>query len=298
MDGMVGRKSRADQVFTVWVYLLLTLMGLMCLTPLWHIVAVSFSDRFSVTQGSVGFWPVNFTLASYEMILSDQMYLRSFLVALLRVAAGTAINMTVTVLTAYPLSMSRDEFPARNAYMYYTLFTWMFYGGVVAWFLAVKNVGLNGSFWALVIPTGLPIYNAIMVMNFFRNLPKEMREAAVIDGAGHITMLARIYLPVSKAVLTTVCLYCVVNHWNDWFQARLFINDNRWVPLATYLQSFNLDMSQLAKYDPTQAYLLDKLTGRSFNSAKIVIAMVPVMIVYPFLQRHFVKGVTLGAVKG
>lgn len=298
MKGMGERKKSGDRIFNLIVYFILILMGLLCVLPLLHMVALSFSDRYAVIQGKVGFWPVNFTLASYEMILSDAMYRRSFFVAFLRVIVGTLINMVVTVLTAYPLSLDKREFPSRDRYMYYTLFTWMFYGGVVAWYLVVKDVGLKGSFWSLVIPTGLPIYNAILVMNFFRNLPKEMREAAMIDGASHMTLLGKIYLPMSKPVLATVCLYCIINHWNDWFQARLFIDQREWVPLATYLQAFNIDPTSLAKYDASQAELIEKLTGRSFNAAKILVAMVPVMVVYPFLQKYFVKGITLGAVKG
>ena len=298
MSGMAGKRTAEDRVFNLVVFVILTVMGLLCLMPLIHMVAISFSDRFSVVQGEVSFWPVHFTLASYQMILGDAMYIRSFYVSFLRVLVGTSINMVVTVLTAYPLSLNKKEFPARNAYMYYTLFTWMFYGGVVAWYLAVKNVGLNGSFWALVIPGGLPIYNAIMVMNFFRNLPREIREAAMMDGAGHATLLTKVYLPMSQPVLATVCLWCVVNHWNDWFQARLFIDQQKWVPLATYLQSFDIDPTALAKYDTSKADMIEKLTGRSFNAAKIIIAMIPVLVVYPFLQKYFVKGITLGAVKG
>ncbi len=298
MQGAVGNKSHSERLFMTIVLTLLTLMGLICLLPMLHIIALSLSDRYAAMRGEVAFWPVNFTLSSYDLILNDTQYLRSFYVSLLRVLVGTTLNMVVTVLTAYPLSYSKKEFPARNAYMYYTLFTWMFYGGIVAWYLTVKDVGLMGSFWALVIPTGLPIYNAIMVMNFFRNLPKDMREAAMIDGAGHGVLLFKIYLPISMPVLATVCLFCIVGHWNDWFQGRIFINKSEWVPLATYLQGYNIDFGNLTKYDMSQAEMVDRMSSRSFNSAKIIVAMIPVLIVYPFLQKYFVKGITLGAVKG
>jgi ABC-type glycerol-3-phosphate transport system permease component len=293
----MSRKYYGEQTFLFFVNLIIVIMTLSCFLPLLHMVALSFSDKMPAMQGKVGFLPVKATLAPYRLILSDNRYSRAFFVSVLRVLAGTTINMAITVLTAYPLSYNKKEFPGRNIYMYYTLFTMMFYGGLVAWYITIKNVGLIGSFWSLVIPGGLPIMNAILVMNYFRNIPKELRESAQMDGAGHMKLLTQIILPVSLPVIATVTLFCIVGHWNNWLDGRMFINKQEWVPLQTYIQSLIFEFNNLSS-GSSQDEVLEQMSNRNFDAAKIIIGSLPLMIVYPFLQRYFVRGITLGAVKG
>jgi len=293
----MAKRFNDERIFIAIVNFIIFIMTILCLMPLVHMVALSFSDKLPAMQGKVGFFPVNATLSPYKIIVADDRYFRAFFVSVLRVLVGTTINMVVTILTAYPLSFSNKKFPGRNIYMYYTLFTMMFYGGLIAWYITIKNVGLIGSFWSLVVPGGLPIMNAILVMNYFRNLPKELYESAQMDGAGHLTMLVKIILPVSLPVIATVSLFCIVNHWNNWLDGRMFIDKQEWVPLQTYLQSFVIDFNRLST-GAIQVEMLEQMSNRNFDAAKIVVGSLPIVIIYPFIQKYFVSGITLGAVKG
>lgn len=295
---MIKSKSFSDRTFGVFTYVIITLMTLLCLLPLLHMVALSFSDKEAVSAGRVGIWPMGFNLEAYKMILSDQQYFRSFGVSVDRVVVGTIYNIITTVLFAFPLAHEKKQWPSRNLYMLFMLFTMMFgNGGLVPWYFTIKKVGMLGTFWALVIPGGVAFGHVILLMNAMRNLPKSLHESAELDGAGYMSLLFRIYLPLTIPTLAVIVLYCVVGHWNEFFAARILIKKMEQLPLQSYIYSLRMTETHLSTLRTTELMKLETLSGRAFDAAKIVVATVPILLIYPVIQRFFVGGITLGAVK-
>lgn len=292
---MVKYKTLENRIFDTVVIVLLVIFGLLTLMPLLHVVALSFSSKNAAVAGRVSFWPVEFTLASYEYLLQDTRFFTSFLVSVERVILGGGLNLVMTVLMAYPLSLEKEEFPSRNRYMWFTIFCMLFGASLVPWYFVIKETGLLNSIWALVIPGAVPVYNVILLMNFFRNEPKAIKESAKIDGVNALQMMLRICVPLAKPALATVTLFSVVGHWNNFFDGMLLINSPEKVPLQTYIQSLAINMSDTSKLSTDQ--LINLMSQRTFNSAKIIIATVPILVIYPFMQKYFVSGITLGSVK-
>lgn len=292
---MLRYKTLENRIFDFVVTVLLILLGLLCLLPLLHVLALSFSSKNAAVAGRVGFWPVEFTLASYEYLLKDSRFFQAFFVSVKRVILGGGLNLICTVLMAYPLSLEKDEFPSRDRYMWFTIFCMLFGASLVPWYFVIKGTGLLNSIWALVIPSAVPVYNVILLMNFFRNQPKAIKESAKIDGINQIQMMSLICVPLSKPAIATVTLFSIVGHWNNFFDGMLLINTPSKVPLQTYIQSLVINMSDTSKLSTEQ--LINMMSQRTFNSAKIVIATVPILIIYPFMQKYFVTGITLGSVK-
>lgn len=292
---MLRYKTLENRIFDFVVTLLLVILGLLCFLPLLHVLALSFSSKNAAVAGRVGFWPVEFTLASYECLLKDSRFFQAFLVSVQRVILGGGLNLICTVLMAYPLSLEKDEFPSRDRYMWFTIFCMLFGASLVPWYFVIKATGLLNSIWALVIPSAVPVYNVILLMNFFRNQPKAIKESAKIDGINQIQMMSLICVPLAKPAIATVTLFSIVGHWNNFFDGMLLINTPSRVPLQTYIQSLVINMSDTSKLSTEQ--LINMMSQRTFNSAKIVIATVPILIIYPFMQKYFVTGITLGSVK-
>lgn len=295
---MVKSKSASDRAFGVSTYVIITFLTLLCLVPLLHMVALSFSDKTAVTSGQVGIWPVGFNVEAYKMILADTQYFRSFGISVARVVVGTIYNIITTVLLAFPLAHEKKQWPSRNLYMIFMLFSMMFgNGGLVPWYFTIKKVGMLGTFWALVIPGGVCFGHVILLMNAMRNLPKSLRESAELDGAGYLSLLFRIYLPLTIPTLAVIVLYCVVGHWNEFFAARILIKKMEQLPLQSYIYSLRMTETHLSTLTTTELMKLETLSGRAFDAAKIVVATVPILLIYPVIQRFFVGGITLGAVK-
>ncbi len=292
---MIKYKTAENRIIDTVVTILLVIMGLLCLLPLLHVLALSLSSKSAAVAGRVSFWPVEFSLASYEYLMGDIQFFRSFMVSVERVILGGLINFVCTVLMAYPLSLEKEEFPSRNRYMWLAIFCMLFGASLVPWYFVIRATGLLDSIWALVIPSGVPVYNVILLMNFFRNQPKEIKEAAEIDGVNHFQMLGRIYMPLAKPALATVTLFSIVSHWNNFFDGMLLINTPSKVPLQTYIQSLAINVSDTSNLSTEQ--LVNLMSQRTFNSAKIVIATIPILVIYPFMQKYFVSGITLGSVK-
>ena len=292
---MLRYKTLENRIFDFVVTVLLVLLGLLCLLPLLHVLALSFSSKNAAVAGRVGFWPVEFTLASYEYLLKDSRFFQAFFVSVKRVILGGGLNLLCTVLMAYQLSLEKDEFPSRDRYMWFTIFCMLFGASLVPWYFVIKGTGLLNSIWALVIPSAVPVYNVILLMNFFRNQPKAIKESAKIDGINQIQMMSLICVPLAKPAIATVTLFSIVGHWNNFFDGMLLINTPSKVPLQTYIQSLVINMSDTSKLSTEQ--LINMMSQRTFNSAKIVIATVPILIIYPFMQKYFVTGITLGSVK-
>ncbi|MFF2483915.1 carbohydrate ABC transporter permease [Paenibacillus sp. NPDC058071] len=290
------QQTIGEKVNYVLLLIILLLITLACLAPIWHMVAVSLSDNSAVSAGQVSFIPVGFTLTPYEYILNDQRFFQAFGVSLQRVLLGGAINFIMTVLAAYPLSKETSEFPARNKLMWIFIFTMMFNGGLIPWYMTIKMTGVMDSIWALVLPGAVPVFNVVLLMNFFRAIPKEVGEAAKMDGAGVFTTMWKVFIPMSLPAIATVTLFSIVHHWNAFFDGMILINNPAGQPLQTYIRSLVV-LPALA--DMTSGNLEDilKLSEKTFNAAKIVVTMLPIIVVYPFLQRYFVTGITLGSVK-
>jgi putative aldouronate transport system permease protein len=290
----VGHSS-SYKIFLVLVHVFLGAVGVLCVLPLINILAISLSDQGSVAKGLVYFWPVNFTVDSYRVILQERAFLRAFAISVERVFAGTTLNIVLTILMAYPLSKSARVLPGRNFFMWAMVFVMLFNGGLVPTYMLVKNLGLLDKFWALIFPAALPMFSVILIMNFIRNLPNSVEEAAIIDGAGYSYILRLIIIPLCAPAIATITLFSAVGHWNEWFSGLIYMNSNSKYPLQTYLYSMSAqrDINNLE-----QALLFAKVSDRTLISAQLFVAMIPILVVYPFLQRHFVKGIVLGSVKG
>jgi putative aldouronate transport system permease protein len=293
---MVIEKNWANRLFDFTNYLLLALFGLACLLPMIHMIAVSLSNRSASMGGFVTLWPIGFTWQNYAEILAAGPVYQAFLISIQRTVFGTAINMALTVLAAYPLSKTPQEFKGRNWFMWILVVALLFNGGLIPWFLVIRNLGLLNSLWALILPGALPIWNVILLMNFFREIPKELEEAAIIDGASYWNTLWHIFLPLSVPALATLTLFAAVGHWNAWFDGMILITRNALYPIMTFLRTVVIDMNlQILSVNNEDIY---NLSDRSIRAANIVVATVPILLVYPFLQRYFIHGIRLGAVKG
>jgi ABC-type sugar transport system, permease component len=276
--------------------IVIALLCLTCLLPLWYTLCVSLSNKSAAAGGMVGLWPIGFNLNAYAAIMNDRLFFNSLWISAQRVILGTVISLLAIVLMAYPLSRSKKEFGARNIFMWILVFCMLFNGGLIPWYMTMKSLNLINNIFGLVLGGGLPVFNVILVMNFFRNLPKEMEEAALVDGAGPWRILLSVLLPLSVPVLATVTLFTIVYHWNEFFQSLVLMSTSDKYPLQTYIQQLVVVVS-MSNVSKDQFEQTSQLSNQTLNAAKIFIAMVPVLIIYPFLQKYFVTGITLGAVK-
>lgn len=288
--------SFGDKVFQAINYIILTVVTLTCLLPMLHVLALSLSDSVSATANKVLFIPKGFNLAAYQTMFSNPIFLNSFFVSVFRTVVGTAINLFVTILAAYPLSKENNELRGRRWISLFFIIPMMISGGLIPTYLLVNKLGMIDSIWSLIIPGCLPIGNVVLMMNFFRGINKSILEAAYIDGANEFSILTRVVLPLSTASIATITLFQMVAHWNDWFGATIYINDNRKWPLQTLLRQMlkSIDISTFGADTISQLRLL---SDRSFRGAMIIFATIPILCVYPFMQKHFVAGITIGSVK-
>lgn len=293
---MMEGKSWGSRLFDVFNHILLVALGLMCLLPLVNVLARSLSDRAATTAHLVKFWPINFTTMNYRQILLSGQFQRSFAISVVRVGLGSAISLAITALTAYPLSL-RKSFAGQGIFKWVLIFAMLFGGGLIPWFLAIRSLGLLDKIWALVLPPAVQMFHIIVMLNFFRTLPVELSEAATIDGASHWHILFQIFLPLSKAGLATILLFVAVQHWNSWFDGLILMSRPANYPLQTYM--YVMTTSVRARIDMVRdPEVLRKLSQQSLRAAQVFMATVPILVVYPFLQRYFVKGLVLGAIKG
>ena len=294
---MVRDRTFGSQLFNILNLLLLAVMGLICIIPLLHILAVSFSDRAATIAHLVVLWPIRFNLENYSRILGFDQFRRSFNISVMRVVGGTIIGMLVTVLTAYPLSL-RENFMGKSLVRWLLIFSMLFSGGLIPWYLTLKSLHLINNLWGLILPGMVSVWNILIALNFFRSLPVEISEAAEIDGASHMDILFQIYLPLSLPMLATLTLFTAVGHWNAWFDGMVLMTDIQKYPLQTYLQSQLQNLSNLTNTVSMDPTLFKYLSERSLRGAQIILTTIPILLLYPFLQRYFIHGLTLGSVKG
>ena len=294
---MVESKHWSSRLFVVLNYCILGFLALSCLIPLIHIFAISLSDSAAATGGMVVLWPVNFTLESYAYVARRAAFWHSMLVSVVRVLVGVGLNMVFCIVCAYPLSKEKDQFRFRTVYAWYFFLTMLVSGGLIPLYMVIRQTGLMGTFWALVIPGAVPVYNIILLLNFFRQTPRELEEAAIIDGAGQWRIMWQIFVPTSTAALATVALLSTVYHWNEWFNGILYMKTPDQYPLQSYLRTIVIDM-KLTNMGANDWQALALVSDKTVKCAQIFLASLPILLVYPFLQRYFVKGMVLGSVKG
>ncbi|ADO56703.1 carbohydrate ABC transporter permease [Paenibacillus polymyxa] len=291
--------SQKNRIGGLVIYAIVILLALICLLPLWNIVAISFSSSEAVSANAVGLVPVNFTTAAYTKIIDDAQFWRSFGISVLRVVLTLLLNMILIVLMAYPLSKSKREFKGRNIYMNVMIFAMLFSGGMIPSYLLIKNLDMLNTIWSLVLPGAVPIFSVILVMNFFSAVPKALEEAAFIDGASPLQVLFKVYVPVSIPALATVALFSIVGTWNDFFSGLIYMTQVSNYPLMTYIQSLNVNIAELLQSGTNSAQLsnLTEISNKNLNAAKIVVAVIPLLLIYPLLQKYFVTGIVVGSVK-
>ncbi|MDW7656436.1 MAG: carbohydrate ABC transporter permease [Bacillota bacterium] len=297
---MVQGKGTGRKIFINANYFLCALTAIACILPVIHILAISLSSKQAVFSGHVTFWPVETTLDSYRVVVRDMQFFVSYWVSIKRAGLGWLIQLTMTVLAAYPLCLKKSTFPARQYFVWYFLITIFFNGGLIPTYLVVKGTGLIDHIWALLLPGAVPVFNIILMKNFMKGIPDSLMESAFIDGSGHFITLIKIMIPLSKACIATVSLFCILGHWNAWFDGMIYISSMSLKPLQTYLRSVIIVNDYVAE-GYTSSYLqdiIDNVTSDSSNGAKIFLALIPIMCIYPFLQKHFAKGIVVGSVKG
>lgn len=288
-------QTRAGQIFDIFNHFFLVILAVACILPMLHLLALSFSSKDAIMAGKVGILPVGWQVDSYITIMKTKAFLDATLIAFVRTILGLVINMLLIVLAAYPLSKEESAFKARPFYVWFFLLSMLFNGGIIPTYMVVSYTGLIDSIWALVLPGAVPVFSVILLQNYFKSIPQELCEAAQIDGASHWRILFKVYLPLSKPVLSVLVLFSAFNHWNSWFDGMLYINTISKYPLQTYLRTI------VVKIDPARVSNLrdlENICAENTNAAQIVLAMIPILMIYPFLQKHFAKGIMLGSVKG
>ncbi len=290
------RQSKVDCIVTILIYIILVIIGLMTLFPFMDVVFNSLISSKELVENAkaVIAIPKHPTLENYKYVLSGNSIFRAYGVTVFRTVVGTLLNLVITVMTAYPLS--KKFLPGRNVLMQIFFFTMIFSGGMIPTYLVVKTFKLSNTIWALIIPSLLNVYNMIIMRTFFEGISEELEDAARIDGCSEWKTLLKIVLPVSKPTLASIALFYAVWHWNSFFDVVLYITDRKLWPLQTLLREVVLTMS-MAELNAQMADVAAPPSS-SVIAATVMVSTVPILAVYPFLQKYFVKGVMVGAVKG
>lgn len=283
--------SPADRAFDAVVHAILTVVAVVGLYPFLHVLLVSITSPESFGMGGSGLvWPRKITLAAYREVLGSDAIRRALFVSVTRTMVGTAVNLTLTTLTAYPLS--HRALPGRGVFLGLIVFTLLFSGGIIPTYLLVARLRLIDTIWALILPTAINPYYVIIMKNYFEGLPDELYEAASVEGASELQILTRVILPLSMPILATLGLFYAVYHWNEFFNAIIFINDRSKYPLQVLLR-------EIVVQGNLQDVMGEQLIfGQNMKMAVIAITAIPILVIYPLVQRHFAKGITLGAIKG
>jgi putative aldouronate transport system permease protein len=289
------KTSIGEKIFNSINIIVLFTLGLLTLLPFLHVLAKSLSSQVAISLGKVTFLPVNFQLGTYRYVLEQDQFIHSLRNSVIITVAGTLLALIVTVMVAYPLS--KPKLKGRRLFLLGFIFIMLFNGGMVPNYLLFKTFGLINNLWALIIPGLISVFNILLVKTFFEELPESVEESARIDGANNFTILFRIVLPMALPVLAAVGLFFAVNYWNNYFSAVLYITRAELKPLQLYIYELvsqttnelgaNVDIDRLMNADP-----------ESIRSATIILSTLPILCLYPFLQKYFVKGITIGSVKG
>ncbi|MGN1142718.1 MAG: carbohydrate ABC transporter permease [Oliverpabstia sp.] len=290
--------SPARKLFLICNGIIIIFFMIICLVPILNVLAQSFSGSHAIMTNQVKLLPVEFTLSAYSYVMKDSRFWTAALVSLKRVLIGVPFNMIMTVLAAYPLSKPDHTFRARKYYSAYFVFLMIFNGGLIPTYYVVSKLGLIDSLWSLILPCGVPIFNIVLMMNFFRGIPEALEESAMLEGASQWQILVKIYLPLSKPSIATVTLFSLINHWNSWFDGLIYSNFTENYPLQSFLQTMVVDInSVLQSGDLSQVVELLSVNNTNMKAAQIFLSIIPLMVIYPFCQKYFTAGLTLGSVK-
>lgn len=292
---MKSKRSINRIAFNIINYGILIAAAVLCVIPLVNVLAVSISSSTAAAANQVSLVPVGFNLSAYSYVLERSAFWVSFRITIVRCLLGIVLNVTIAILMAYPLSKSSRELFGRNVYMGLLIFAMLFNGGLVPFMLTMKSLGLMDTLWGLVLPTAVPIYSVLLVMNNIKMLPKEVEESARIDGASYPMTLFKILVPMLRPVIATITLFSFVNHYNAWFDGLVLMNDIKKYPLQTFLSQVvrSIDVKSM---EETKMY--KDINNRTLKAAQLFISLVPILLIYPFLQKFFTKGLIVGSVKG
>lgn len=285
--------TRGHKIFNVFNVILLGILGLSMVLPLIHIIAQSLSNNAAINAGKVSLWPVGFTLGSYKLILQDPTIWLGFRNSVIITVFGTLINLFMTTTLAYPLS--RPEYLFRKSILVMVLFTLIFSAPLIPNYLLVKQLGLLNTLWALMLPMAISAFNLFVMRSFFLNIPSELLDSARIDGCGEFRILWNIVLPLSKPAMATMGIMYAVGHWNRYAEAVFYIDHRNWIPLQVRLREI-VFTDQMGQSDVSSELML-LLSPEGIKMAVIVVATIPILCVYPFLQKHFIQGMMVGSVK-
>ena len=283
------KMTTGEILFQIFNYTFLTLLSIVCIYPLWHVLMASFSDHYELLGHSgLLLWPLEFTTSAYKKVLANPDIFNGYVSTIKLLVIGTTWQMLMTILCAYVLS--RPRFLLRRPLMLLLTFTMFFSGGTIPFYMNLRDLGMLGSFWGLIIPFSMSVYNMIILRTSIEGLPNGLIEAATIDGAGHFTVLFKIVLPLIKATLAVLVLYYGVAHWNSWFWAVRVIADKSQLPLAVILREILIE-NDTASMDGGQ------VAAENIKYATIMVSTVPILCIYPFIQKYFTQGVMIGAIK-
>ena len=286
---------------SITIYVLLTILAFATFYPFWNALVISLNSGMDTMKGGITFWPREFSLDNYKVVFQDSRILNGFYISVLRTVVGTAMAIMFTAIFAY--GISRKELVGRNYYMIFCIITMFFSGGLIPTFILIRGLGLFNTFWVMVIPGLLSVWNMIIFRTFFQALPAGLEESAKIDGCGYWATFFRIVLPLSGPVIATLGLFTAVYHWNDWFSPSIYISDQDLLPIQTMLQqilSSNIMSEQMAQADSAAAgrmAAMKTVSTKSLSMATMMVATIPIICVYPFVQKYFVKGVLVGSLK-
>ena len=293
-------QGKGYRIFSVFNILLMILICLMIIFPLYYMLIVSISDGAAIMSGQVNFLPVGFSLRAYRAAFKDANFIKSYWNTVVITVCGTTVNLLMTTLFAYPLS--RRDLMGRKLLMKIAVFTMFFTGGMIPSYMLVNSLGMNNTYWALILPGAINVYNATIMRTFFEGIPMDLTEAAYVDGANDVRILWQVILPLSKPILFTLLLFYAVGHWNGFFSALLYLSDKSTYPIQMFVRSVvfsgdTLAMS-MASYNSSTEMGAEMLSEEGAKYAIILLSMVPILVVFPFVSRYFKSGVMIGAVKG
>ena len=295
---MANKFTRRDRIFNFVNISIVTLFFLAVLFPLIYVVSASFSDPNKVIQGQVWLWPVGFNLEGYKAVFDNPRVMSGYLNSFIIMVGGTAVNVVMTILAGYPLS--RKDFPDRHLLMGLFVFTIMFSGGLIPTYILVKNLGLIDTRWALILPTAIGVWNAIIVRTYFQTtIPGDLLEAAQMEGCNEFDFLWKIVIPLSGPIIAVITLFYAVGHWNQFFQALLYLKDEAKYPLQIVLREILVEntITDMSSMD-VESQLLRQRLRELLKYSLIIVASAPLLMIYPFIQKYFVKGIMIGSLKG
>lgn len=294
---MLIKETQGERMFGLFNTIFLILLSIICLYPLFYVFIASISDPIEIMKHrGLLFFPRGFSLGSYRLVFQNAMISIGYKNTLIYVTVGTAINMFMTITCAYALS--RKNVLLRDLFMFLIVFTMFFSGGLVPSYLLVRDIGMIDTRWALLIPKAMTAYNMIIMRTSFAAVPESLIEAARIEGAGDIRILTKIVLPVSKAVIAVIILFYSVSQWNAWFDAMIYLRERSYYPLQLVLREILISNDTSSMTNELATALDKEPVGMTVKYSTIMVATVPVLIVYPFIQKYFTKGVMIGAIKG